>query len=311
MTFTEEISAEKEKIIDLIKPIEALITKHKTTDRMINVNKLEKLGTKSDLADWIFRLEQKLLSTTVLLEKCSHEIKSLDEKADVGKDLNDKMDKVIALHSKENLNENKNLMTKLEETTLGNREQIAELTTIIKNNEKRQNKITDWTKIDFKTPMKSVIKEVASENERHRSVILFGVDDETKIEDVFEELGIKPHCEKIVRFRKKDSVNPTPVKVTFSSVSTVSEVLKLKTHLKNCGIEKYKKIYISKELSKDEIIKRNNLVKEMKQKISKNPDTHWFIRNGEVHSKEHYLASINDPSDGDHSDDEFKFKVKF
>ena len=55
--------------------------KHETTVQgLFDINKLEKLGTKNVLADWIFRLLEKLRSTSKLLEKYDKDIKSLDEK---------------------------------------------------------------------------------------------------------------------------------------------------------------------------------------------------------------------------------------
>ena len=139
--------------------------------------------------------------------------------------------------------------------------------------------------------IKSVAKQLALEEELGRNIMVFGLCEEdneeinTKVSEVLESLGEKPHVE-ACRIGKKTPSAARPVKVSFSSSSIVQQILKKSSKLS--GTERFKSVFLAPDRTAEERVQRKELVLELKVKrragIEK--DKKLFIRGGKICSIE-------------------------
>ena len=81
--------------------------------------------------------------------------------------------------------------------------------------------------------LKSVVKSVVQEEDRSKSVMVFGLSEEEgedlagRVGEVFESVGTKPVMEvcRVGKTESKVNTSPRPVKICFSSASTTTQVL--------------------------------------------------------------------------------------
>lgn len=131
-----------------------------------------------------------------------------------------------------------------------------------------------------------VVKNVVQESDRSRNVILFGLPEEEnentneKVSELFEEVGYKSKVDvsRIGRQKKDGAIRP--VKVTFQNSLAVDHVLFAAKRLKNN--EKYKRVFVSPDRSPEQRKVHRELVTEMKELASQNPNRKYFISKGQI-----------------------------
>ena len=135
--------------------------------------------------------------------------------------------------------------------------------------------------------LKNVVKSVVEEEDRTRSVMLFGLPEESvepvgdQVSKVFAELGVSPRFEASRLGRKRQSaVKARPVKVNLSNSAAVSTVLLLARDLKES--DNYSSVFICPDRSPTQRTFHKGLVAEMKKLDEGEPDKRHFIRGGKV-----------------------------
>jgi hypothetical protein len=130
--------------------------------------------------------------------------------------------------------------------------------------------------------IKSVAKQLVIEEELSRNIMVFGLPEEENedicknVGNVFEELGEKPKVQ-ATRLGKKKSV-ARPVKVTFSSATTVKQILMNSKKLRQ--IEKYKNVFLSPDRTIDQRVQHRELVQQLKDKTKEEPLRYHYIKGG-------------------------------
>ena len=136
--------------------------------------------------------------------------------------------------------------------------------------------------------LKTVVKNVVEEEDRSRSLIVFGLPEEAdeqlceKLGEVFQQIGEKPRVE-ASRLGKKSSGNlgkVRPVKVTLSSSTTVNQILVKARNLRLA--DNFKTVFISPDRSPEQRVKHRKLVLELKTKSKEEPTKRHFIRGGTI-----------------------------
>ena len=134
--------------------------------------------------------------------------------------------------------------------------------------------------------VKTLVKTVVEEEDRSRSVMVFGLEDAAaedlrkKVGDVFLEIGEQPRVE-VSRLGKVAAGGKIrPVKVCLSSSHAVDQILSKARQLKQS--EKFSKVFISPDRSPAQRIKHRELVGELKKKDAEEPEKKHFIRRGKV-----------------------------
>ena len=139
--------------------------------------------------------------------------------------------------------------------------------------------------------LKDVVREVAHEEDRLRSAIIFGVPEREpanlakRVEEVFNEMMVGPSIREISIVGKKSSgTSSRPIKVKLSSPSIVKTVLGQAKLLRNS--DKLKSVFVKPDLSIEERTERRKLVKDLKQRRMSEPDKRHYIKGGAVHSED-------------------------
>ena len=136
--------------------------------------------------------------------------------------------------------------------------------------------------------MKTLVKTVVEEEDRSRSVLVFGLEDsgpedlQKKVGDVFLEIGEQPRVEASRLGKIVTGGKARPVKVCFSSSSAASQVLTKARTLKQS--EKYNRVFICPDRSPAQRTEHRQLVEELKKKSREEPGKRFFIRRGKVES---------------------------
>ena len=104
-----------------------------------------------------------------------------------------------------------------------------------------------------------------------------------KIVELFSEIEEKPSFE-AARIWMVSTDKKRPVKVSLRNCETVNRLLAKAKKLKVTAA--YQNVYISPDRSPEEREKHRELVAEMKQKASEDPERHYFLVRGE------YVAEI-------------------
>ena len=138
--------------------------------------------------------------------------------------------------------------------------------------------------------LRKVVQSVVQEEDRSRNVMVYGIIEEKKenlaqrIQDVFQEIGLKPKME-VSRVGKADEQKTKrPVKVTLSCPSFVQQVLSQAKRLKDS--ERYSKVFIRPDRSKEERAQNKLLVDELMERRKNEPDKRHYIKSGTLHSAE-------------------------
>ena len=139
--------------------------------------------------------------------------------------------------------------------------------------------------------LKDVVREVAHEEDRLRSVIIFGVPEREpanlakRVEEVFNEMMVRPSIREISIVGKQSAgTTSRPIKVKLSSPSIVKTVLGQAKLLRNS--DKLKSVFVKPDLSIEERTERRQLVQDLKQRRISEPDKRHYIKGGAVHSED-------------------------
>ena len=139
--------------------------------------------------------------------------------------------------------------------------------------------------------VKSFVKTVVEEEDRSRSLMLFGLAESPneklsdRVSEVFQDVGEKPRFE-ACRLGKSSSSDDTkkvrPVRVTLSSSTIASHILSKSRKLKNTV--NHQTVFICPDRTPDQRLKHKELVLEMRAKETEEPSKKHFIRRGKVWS---------------------------
>ena len=150
--------------------------------------------------------------------------------------------------------------------------------------------------------IKMAVHSAIREEDRAKNFIIFGAPEEleceeeemTDLELVQDIFGITKcasvdrnsirKCERVGM--KKSTDAKRPIKVTLKDAESVREVLSKAKSLKSFQTDGYNyeycKLFVSPDRSPEERLTRQNLVKEMKEKIKNDPGKRYYIRNNRV-----------------------------
>ena len=141
--------------------------------------------------------------------------------------------------------------------------------------------------------LQTVVKHVVQEEDRSRNVIVFGLAEENETElidtvgEVFQSIGQKPKIVEACRIGNKSRSDDTatrPVKVRVSSSIVVDQLVANARSLRNT--EKFKTVFVCPDRSAEQRKTQRDLVKEMKERASKETGKTFFIKAGQIHSRD-------------------------
>ena len=136
--------------------------------------------------------------------------------------------------------------------------------------------------------LRKVVKTVVEEEDRSRNLVVFGLremdesveDTEKLVDEICEQIGEKPRVITSTRVGPKREGATRPILVSLESAASVQQLLYRARELK--GWEKYGKVFMGPDRSKDERVARKELVQELKRKREGEPGKRFVIRSNEV-----------------------------
>ena len=138
--------------------------------------------------------------------------------------------------------------------------------------------------------VQAALKTAAAEEDRSKSLIIYGVEEkeEEKLEetvlDILAHLDEKPRIVSCCRLGKNnvegEGVTKKPIRVNLSGTDHVRQILQKKRKLRS--VEGCTTVYLSPDKSTEQRVNHKKLVDEMKKKRLSEPDKHHFIRNNLV-----------------------------
>ena len=148
--------------------------------------------------------------------------------------------------------------------------------------------------------VKQAVRAVNEEERRSKNLMIYGWQEKEKEADfevikaakeVFDEVDIYPlpHIHEAYRIGKKEQGKNRPIKVELESADNVEIALRRACNLKDN--DKLKHVYIGPDRTKENQLAHNELVKQMKLMISKDPSKHYFIRQKKICSVNKELSS--------------------
>ena len=137
--------------------------------------------------------------------------------------------------------------------------------------------------------LKSVVMKVAEEEDRSRSLMVFGLPEEgdeelqDKVSAVFQEFGEKPRLDASRLGEKKDNAaRARPVRVTLYSAATAKNILAKTKALKKTV--RYSSVFITPDRSPEQREAHRQLVQELKKRTTEKPTERHYISGGRVWS---------------------------
>ena len=135
--------------------------------------------------------------------------------------------------------------------------------------------------------LKTVVETVIAEEDRSRNLIVFGLPEgdgeelETKVSEIFEEIGQKPKLEaQRIGKKKTDGATTRPVKVCVSSSLIVQQILANARNLRQST--KFKTVFLSPDRSPEQRESRRELIASMRARALEEPDKKFYIREGQI-----------------------------
>jgi hypothetical protein len=247
----------------------------------------ERVNSRDDLAKAVFDFANDLNKAMKWIEKVHGDhFAAVKELAEARKD-----------NGNEAINAVISLKTAIDEKIVDTAVRLAEAT-------EATGKTLDWNKIEFKKSISDTVSQTVraerkkerlieenknSQRERSCRVVLFGITETDEPEfayvkkmlyNINADENSLVSVERIGR-RPADCQGPDsrPIRATFRDSVSARECLKQAPALKT---ESYEKVYMSRDLSKKDQLKRRELVKELKAKIASQIDRYWVIKDGKV-----------------------------
>ena len=143
--------------------------------------------------------------------------------------------------------------------------------------------------------LRSVVKNVVEEEDRSRSVMMFGLPEKSdeelssQVSHVFVEIGAKPRFE-ASRLGKRGE-KARPVKVTLYNTAAVSTILSRARELNDS--QRHRAVFICPDRSPAQRAQHRKLVSEAKENNEKEPTRRHFIRDGKVCSVEKVNSKLS------------------
>ena len=134
--------------------------------------------------------------------------------------------------------------------------------------------------------LKQVHRDLRDEEDRSSNFMIFGMKESAEesvgrnVELLLDEIDEKPKCSEANRIGKKEDSVTRPIRVTVSSPSVVSQILKNASRLKDS--DRYQEVFLGPDRSKSERLERRKLVEDLKKKRDAEPSSKFVIRRGEV-----------------------------
>ena len=138
--------------------------------------------------------------------------------------------------------------------------------------------------------VKTAIKEAAVEEDRNRSLMIFGLEEDNgeqlseKVGNLLEHLGEKPRQESVRLGRKFEAGKHRPVKVKLPTPDHVRRVLNQAKTLKQSS--SFSSVFIAPDRTRSEREDRREVVAALRKKILEEPKKHHYIRKGVVVSSD-------------------------
>ena len=157
---------------------------------------------------------------------------------------------------------------------------------IVENSQPREQVISSET-------LESVVKHVVKEEDRSHNVVMFGLTEDNdselidSVSEVFQSIGQKPKIVEACRIGSKSKSGAAvarPVKVKLSSSIVVDQLISNARNLRK--VSKFKTVFVCPDRSPEQRQIQRDLVKEMKDRASKETDKTFFIKAGQIHCKE-------------------------
>ena len=257
----------------------------------------KKVDNKTKLAELAYQLFKHVID-------CRDSIKSMRSSYQDSRTISSKIASIERTMQQSTLRTNEALIEIKKSTELlqadirNHQEEQKQIPDIIKSysdaltsNSESKNEDTSST-IDMRKLQKVIKTSVAEANfqkERSCRVVLFGTKDIKEPEfDYVKKMLFNINAdenslvsvERIGR-RPTDCLRPDtrPIRATFRDIVSARECLKQAPALKTEG---YEKVYMSRDLSKRDQLKRREVVKELKAKIASQTDRYWVIKDGKV-----------------------------
>ena len=191
------------------------------------------------------------------------------------------------------------LRSKLQESLLkSNSDQIVSLQTTV---EKEMRSFSDVVKqgCDERitaTQVKAAVKSAVMDDDRRRTVMVFGLEERSneavqqKVEEMIRISCVteRPTVSDCFRVGTVRAGVQRPVKVVFQSSEGAAMVLRSARRLRDT---RFSRVFISPDRTREEREERKGLVRQMKEKISSNPEQYHYISNGQVCSRDKVAVS--------------------
>ena len=138
--------------------------------------------------------------------------------------------------------------------------------------------------------LKKVVKSVVQEEDRSRNLMVFGIPEKEneniteRVQEVFQQLGIKPTMEVIRVGKIGKEKTKRPVKVTLSSSSVAYQILSQARRLRQS--EMFSSVFVRPDRSEEDRLQNRLLVQELIKKRNNESGKRHFIRGGTIHSVE-------------------------
>ena len=131
---------------------------------------------------------------------------------------------------------------------------------------------------------------MVQEEDRSKNFIVFGLSEmkdenvEERVQEVFQEIGLKPalQASRVGRMIKEKSKRP--VKVSLSSSCAVQQVLSQVRKLRQSS--SFSKVYVRPDRSEEARCQDRLLVQELLKKRESEPGKLHYIRAGTIHTKD-------------------------
>ena len=134
--------------------------------------------------------------------------------------------------------------------------------------------------------IKQVVQTVYQEEDRSKNLIIFGLPEQQNedlselVNEVFQEIGVKPRVESCRVGRRRSGNTIRPVQVTAASSTTVTQILSKSRKLRSST--KFKTVFINPDRSLEQRAKQRELVNNVKKLKTEQPAKIHFIRNATI-----------------------------
>ncbi|KAL5264420.1 hypothetical protein ACHWQZ_G005491 [Mnemiopsis leidyi] len=148
--------------------------------------------------------------------------------------------------------------------------------------------------------VKQAVRAVHEEKKRSKNLMIYGYQEKEKeadfevtktVKEVLNDIDIypAPHIHEAYRIGKKEQGKNRPIKVELESADDVDIALRRARYLKDS--DRFQHVYIGPDRTKENQLAHNELVKQMKHMIERDPSKHYFIRQKKICSVDKDLSS--------------------